>query len=334
MTASADIAALLDACAARPEEDTPRLCLADALEEAGDRDRAEFVRVQVELATLDPPVEVEAYALGADRRTAFVRDGDAHKVRVGAFVRFSNGKSSAEGIVTSLNTRANTPAPWYVQFRPQLYWSWGRVGVLRRRERELLAAHPHWRPVCPCVLYRNGVRGIDAGCAACGGSTGDGHTGKLERGLLREVKVPRLDDVLEPLDRQGSLRIDEDGERWVATRWARDLLRDPWFRAVERVRAQDREPYPIQESVAGSDEWPPPYVNIWAWFNQAHSPANYNGANDLPVLVYDALPIDPSQGFVRGGGLAKHYATPDAARDALAAALAAALKAAGSTGAG
>jgi uncharacterized protein (TIGR02996 family) len=42
--------ALLRAIAAHPEEDTPRLMYADWLEENGRPDRAEFVRVQVELA--------------------------------------------------------------------------------------------------------------------------------------------------------------------------------------------------------------------------------------------------------------------------------------------
>lgn len=41
--------ALLDAILADPEEDTPRLVYADWLEEHGQGERAEFVRVQVEL---------------------------------------------------------------------------------------------------------------------------------------------------------------------------------------------------------------------------------------------------------------------------------------------
>ena len=36
-----------------PEDDTPRLIYADWLEENGDPDRAEFIRVQCELARLD-----------------------------------------------------------------------------------------------------------------------------------------------------------------------------------------------------------------------------------------------------------------------------------------
>jgi len=45
--------ALLRAIGEQPEEDTPRLMYADWLEENGDRDRADFVRNQIELARID-----------------------------------------------------------------------------------------------------------------------------------------------------------------------------------------------------------------------------------------------------------------------------------------
>ncbi len=45
---SPDVRGLWAAVCAAPEEDTPRLCLADALDECGDPDRAAFVRAQVE----------------------------------------------------------------------------------------------------------------------------------------------------------------------------------------------------------------------------------------------------------------------------------------------
>ena len=49
-----DRPALIEAIRANPEEDTPRLVLADWYEENGDAARAEFIRVQCELARLDP----------------------------------------------------------------------------------------------------------------------------------------------------------------------------------------------------------------------------------------------------------------------------------------
>ena len=48
-----DFKAGLAACRAAPDEDAPRLVLADWLEERGESGRAEFVRVQCELAALE-----------------------------------------------------------------------------------------------------------------------------------------------------------------------------------------------------------------------------------------------------------------------------------------
>src|SRR5262245_3634063 len=50
---AAEEAALLRAIAAAPDEDTPRLVYAAWLEEHGQPDRARFIRLQVEQATLD-----------------------------------------------------------------------------------------------------------------------------------------------------------------------------------------------------------------------------------------------------------------------------------------
>jgi uncharacterized protein (TIGR02996 family) len=48
-----DEEALLAAIAAQPEEDTPRLAYADWLDEHGDHIRAEFIRVQIEIARVE-----------------------------------------------------------------------------------------------------------------------------------------------------------------------------------------------------------------------------------------------------------------------------------------
>jgi uncharacterized protein (TIGR02996 family) len=58
-------AALLSAICADPEDDTPRLAYADWLQENGDEDRAEFIRVQIELARF--PAEDDAPEM-AERR--------------------------------------------------------------------------------------------------------------------------------------------------------------------------------------------------------------------------------------------------------------------------
>jgi uncharacterized protein (TIGR02996 family) len=57
---SPELLALLNACRAAPADDTPRLVLADWLDEHDDPDRAEFVRVQCELAR--PSLDAERVA--------------------------------------------------------------------------------------------------------------------------------------------------------------------------------------------------------------------------------------------------------------------------------
>jgi uncharacterized protein (TIGR02996 family) len=55
LPATSDGAALLAAIVAHPDEDTPRLMYADWLDESGEGARAEFIRVQCELAKHGPP---------------------------------------------------------------------------------------------------------------------------------------------------------------------------------------------------------------------------------------------------------------------------------------
>ena len=54
-----DSAPFLEAIAAQPEDDLPRLIYADYLEELGQTDRAELIRVQVELAKASTPLLVQ-----------------------------------------------------------------------------------------------------------------------------------------------------------------------------------------------------------------------------------------------------------------------------------
>ena len=68
MGVSATERALLTAIADSPDEDTPRLVYADWLDENGDPDKAEFIRVQIELARLDSRQAV-------DSRLGYVRGG-------------------------------------------------------------------------------------------------------------------------------------------------------------------------------------------------------------------------------------------------------------------
>src|SRR4051812_32622743 len=62
--------ALFRAICEQPDEDTPRLVYADWLEEGGDPDRAEFIRLQCELARL--PEDGDGHPLGRRARELLV----------------------------------------------------------------------------------------------------------------------------------------------------------------------------------------------------------------------------------------------------------------------
>lgn len=106
--------ALLAAILAQPEEDTLRLAYADWMEENGQPERAEFIRVQVELARMK----------GMDPDCPRASDPDALKANLALI-----GKRPDE-------------------FEP-CYQCWPKAGELRRRERELLDSCHESRPSRP-----------------------------------------------------------------------------------------------------------------------------------------------------------------------------------------
>ena len=63
--------AFLNAISDRPEDDLPRLLYADYLDESGAPERAEFIRVQIELANLP---EGDARSTGANFTTSIASD--------------------------------------------------------------------------------------------------------------------------------------------------------------------------------------------------------------------------------------------------------------------
>src|SRR3954451_13941548 len=78
-----ELHSLLQGCKDAPDDGAPRLVLADWLEEHGDADRAEFVRLSVRLAADEIPLGDEAvslarlhelYAPNADRWLGGLRD--------------------------------------------------------------------------------------------------------------------------------------------------------------------------------------------------------------------------------------------------------------------
>jgi uncharacterized protein (TIGR02996 family) len=115
---SPELAALLSAVADDPDEDAPRLVLADWLEEHGDPARAEFIRLQCELAQL-PAFDPRWQALG--RRT--------HELLVEHLAAWTGG----------------APSSWQLGFeRGLLTMSPSSLALMRRRGAEWWDTHGAW----------------------------------------------------------------------------------------------------------------------------------------------------------------------------------------------
>ena len=78
--------AFLAAIRENPEDDTPRLVYADWLDDNGDRDRAEFIRVQIELARLRED-DVRAFDLRWRQDELLNQNGDIWREEVPAWAR-------------------------------------------------------------------------------------------------------------------------------------------------------------------------------------------------------------------------------------------------------
>jgi uncharacterized protein (TIGR02996 family) len=86
--------ALLAAILAHPAEDTPRLAYADWLQEQGDDERAEFIRVQIELARTDPFDGWECIVCGNRPSLEGSFDGAMVEHGKGCYTLFGDGGGS------------------------------------------------------------------------------------------------------------------------------------------------------------------------------------------------------------------------------------------------
>jgi uncharacterized protein (TIGR02996 family) len=95
-----------------PDEDAPRLVYADWLEEQGETDRAEFIRVQIELAKLD--VEPERRSDLELRESQLMRNKKKWLQpvfeRIGKFTEYAAEFGFCRGFVESARMRANRVA--------------------------------------------------------------------------------------------------------------------------------------------------------------------------------------------------------------------------------
>lgn len=266
-------------------------------------DRAEFIRVQVELAR----------RWGGDCRACGKKLGHD---RIADGCPCNSPRGVNHGIVPAYVCTCPECDPKQtgsVRDMPL------EVDQLCVRESVLLAAHPEWRPTCPVCNADGNRRGTGQPC--CGGS---GRVGELRRGLIECVEVSRLEDCIR---RCRSIRHvwpagtlwqeDKDCPRcrglgWVATEWAAGLMRDPFTRVVRRVMVGGREPYRVRRST----------VNPFCW-RCVDDPGQLVDPHLIPMDLFPHL-IAPEKGE---GIPMVWYSTPDAAREALGTAIADVLRA-------
>src|SRR5690349_2631802 len=90
-----DLLSILEACKDEPEDDTPRLILADWLREQGDEDRGNFVQLQVEAARL-PPDDPQR----RERETQASGLLEAHRAEwLGPLVHLQAGAEFSRGLI-------------------------------------------------------------------------------------------------------------------------------------------------------------------------------------------------------------------------------------------
>lgn len=146
-------AGFLQAICSKPLDDTPRLVYADWLDDHGEPERAEFIRVQVELAKLGPPRKRLGMGIGGPAWLRPVGPGvytwmgdDDVAVEVGervdvvvhpvAFKGRKKGKRLAHGLVITRVEDRGSDGVHFVARKDEGSKPWAGE-PLRRREREL-----------------------------------------------------------------------------------------------------------------------------------------------------------------------------------------------------
>lgn len=193
-----DYERLLAACAAHPDEDTPRLMLADEVQDT-DPDRAELIRVQCELARLpvpdeyDLPLRVEVRRL-RDRASAIIVKNEA---------RWRKGP-----MCPGCKGRGDVGLGSYRGMTCRVCGGIGDTGGLLRQFDYDTRSGVRTRSLDPVRV-------------------------RFDRGFITRVEVPTLDELIREGNRQGSLAVTE-GE--VSPSWwlravltatpERDLIRE------------------------------------------------------------------------------------------------------------
>jgi uncharacterized protein (TIGR02996 family) len=292
--------ALLAAIAAHPEEDTPRLMLADWLDENVGHSTCPACK-----------------GLCGQMRKRYTKGAG------GAAEYWENCPTcSGSGSGTVPDDRADRAELIRVQVElvKWLEVDYNRIGDLQRRQSALIAKHPEWRPACSVCGGRSHMGGMtDEKCDHCNNT---GRIGTPTRGFLESLTVPTLATVLRRfwVCRRGTRHTTDMGictccmsreGQWSEcepTPWASDLVRhrDRWP-LLREVRVSDRVPYHNGRGYCFYDR-------------DRHDPSGgVPETAEVPLVVYLELAKHASEGSWSERWA--WFAAPDAALAALGAAV-------------
>lgn len=266
--------ALLRAVLADPADDTVRLAFADWLDENGESERAEFIRVQVELAKLESIDLGEVNPIGpptpSDLHTLIVQSNRVTDQALHHTVRYCDQGTTVPqfGKIVSISGEyVGLPRPDRVAVTVARLSGWEglpREKELRKRERELLAAGnaKQW------LGALNGLRPWWSEMKGCGWQVlPDGAVyAEFTRGFVSRVTLTQADFLRhaggifaahpvtavtlsdrEPDVRAGMRGINDDWFDWfppgTEDRYARARLSEDLWWALLRTRGVVREPY-------------------------------------------------------------------------------------------
>lgn len=265
-TTHPDAIALLAAIVANPAEDTPRLMYADLLQEEGDEERAEFIRVQVELARIAPddwPTET----------TGLEECWPCLQRRRGG--QCTNGPCRCTLNLRWLRTRER-------ELLEANYAKWLKVECERCKGKgDLMPGRVYVREMCTDCNGTGDIGGLLHRTESNYDPASDTYRSTesrnpvtFRRGFPHSVGNVRLADVFERklgewhTSPDGSARARSHTGDWQPTAWALNVVRCfPTMQELPLVdrRAFQREPHD------------------WLWHRGGDSPTH------IPILIYDHL---------------------------------------------
>ncbi len=219
--------AFLEAILADPDDDSPRLIYADWLDERGDADRAEFIRVQCALH--GAPARDPRRPAWGDRQTALLAEHGAEWLGSlrGLFYLWAFRRGFLEEVTLKAQVFLDTAGSLFRMAPVRLVRLLKAVGVIER-----LADCPQLRRVSALHLTRCGIG--DAGAAALARSL---HLDGLDTLRLGENNIG--DDGVEMLAASphfAGLRVLNLSQNDIGNAGARALAESPYLAGLHTLR--------------------------------------------------------------------------------------------------